>query len=406
MNDDELRRKLGRLGAHVTGHSPAPKQTSVTRRYQRLADTLGGKLQDDPSGVFCQVTETYPTGHAFGTTVVPDNLLGREVELSSFSAGEVEGRVRLSDLLFFDLETTGLGGAGTVAFLVGCGSLTKDGFEVRQYVLPDYSDEVALLEHWLTEFSENTTLVTYNGASFDLNVIRDRLIMNRVARELPTESHIDLLHPSRRLYRRRLKDCSLTNLERELFGFYRVDDVPGYLIPSTYFDWLNSEDTTYLPQVLEHNRLDILTMLFVLLELSEAFASDGESLSADLDRYSLSRVYGRRKQPDRSLKTLDKALDSEGLTPDAKLFRSMMFKKTAQWEEAVGLWQSLSEEEAPERFHACIELAKYFEHRIKDVRRAYDFARLAQSSESGSPSARKALRYRLNRLHRKLKEID
>ena len=50
-------------------------------------------------------------------------------------------------LLFVDLETTGLaGGAGTYAFLVGCGWFDGGTFRVRQFLLSSFAAERALLE--------------------------------------------------------------------------------------------------------------------------------------------------------------------------------------------------------------------------------------------------------------------
>lgn len=49
-------------------------------------------------------------------------------------------------ILYLDTETTGFMGAGTVAFLVGVGYLTDEGFVVRQYLMRDYPEEKFLLE--------------------------------------------------------------------------------------------------------------------------------------------------------------------------------------------------------------------------------------------------------------------
>ena len=49
-------------------------------------------------------------------------------------------------VLFLDLETTGLaGGAGTYAFLVGCGWFDDTSFRLRQFFLPSAAAESALL---------------------------------------------------------------------------------------------------------------------------------------------------------------------------------------------------------------------------------------------------------------------
>ena len=50
-------------------------------------------------------------------------------------------------VVFFDIETTGLsGGAGTLAFLVGCGWFEDEGFRVRQFFLLVRRGERAMLD--------------------------------------------------------------------------------------------------------------------------------------------------------------------------------------------------------------------------------------------------------------------
>jgi uncharacterized protein YprB with RNaseH-like and TPR domain len=335
-------------------------------------------------------------------TLEPTDISSR-IALSSFSADEAEGRATLRDLLFFDLETTGLGGAGAVAFLSGCGSVTSEGFEVRQYLLPDYDDEAAVLEQLLEELTDSRTIVSYNGAAFDLNLIRDRMIINRVAREVPHSGHIDLLHSARRLFKRRLGDCTLTNIEREIFGFFREDDIPGYLIPSVYFDWLSSEDLTAMESVLEHNRLDILALYFLLQKVAGIFDSEGSDLDHVQDIYSLSRVYGRRRKLDKVTGMYER-MDLEALEPldeDILWYHSLAFKRSGDWDRAVQLWQSLSDSDSREGYFANIELAKYFEHRVKDIAQAESCARRARKICPYGPRQKTLLDKRLHRLSRK-----
>jgi hypothetical protein len=288
--------------------------------------------------------------------------------------------------------------------LIGCGSLTDDGFEVRQYLLPDYSDETALLEAVLEELSADRVIVSYNGAAFDLTMVRDRMVINRVARELDTSGHLDLLHSTRRLFRRRLRDCSLGNIERELLDFHRVDDIPGYLIPSVYFAWLSEESTDQLGSVLLHNRLDIFALHFVLELISETFASDGSNLRDVDDIHSLSRVYDRRRMPERALEIADR-MDSwcgDELADDILFFKSMALKRTGDIDRAVEIWQALSESESREGYFANVELAKHFEHRVRDCQTAYKHTLLARSVCPAGRTHRSALSRRLHRLEGKL----
>ena len=260
----------------MTSHSHNDSSRHPTR-YNDLASALSGKLILGNSGAYCLVTTYYPATHRHGSIDMPSSN-SECYPLSAFTVHEEPGQVAGPSLLFLDTETTGLGGTGTVPFLVGVGAVREQGFEIRQYIIPDYSDEATMLEAILEELSIEHTLVTYNGSAFDLPLIRDRFIINRVARDIKVSGHLDLLHSTRRLFKRRIKDCSLVNVERELFGFYREDDVPGYLIPSIYFDWLSTEDASPLVAVLKHNRLDILSLHFLAAEINRIFQTEGESL--------------------------------------------------------------------------------------------------------------------------------
>lgn len=227
MKNDRLTRRLDCV-KHLVAKSPTHAESAdVPPRYARLALAVGGETVVAPAGCYLEIETVFPFGFEFGSAKLGEPDVGISVAVSSYSALECDGEAPLADLVFIDTETTGLGGAGAVPFLVGCGSLERDGFAIRQYLLPDYNDEAALLEQVLTELGQHKTLVSYNGAAFDLTLIRDRFIVNRVAREVPCAGHFDLLHSVRRLFKRRVGDCSLTSIERELFGFYRQNDIPG-----------------------------------------------------------------------------------------------------------------------------------------------------------------------------------
>jgi uncharacterized protein YprB with RNaseH-like and TPR domain len=405
MGNDSLHSRLDALKHHIEPATQQRAGSKVPARYQRMAETLGGVLVDHSAGSFCLVRTLYPFGYVFGDSALEEFAGEVSVPLSSFAADEIEGSARLGDLVFFDTETTGLGGAGAVAFLIGCGRLTAEGFEIRQYVLPDYSDEVGMLESALEEFGDERALVTYNGLAFDVNLVRDRLIVNRVGRDIPHAAHIDLLHSARRLFRRRLGDCSLGNVEREVFGFHREDDIPGYLIPNVYFEWLSSEDLTQMTSVLEHNRRDILALYFLLLKVAGVFATEGLELDSVEDIYSLSRVYGRRRRIDRVV-SLYERLDQEAapaaVSAEVLLYHATAFKRGGNWSRAVDIWRRLGDMSAPEAFWANLELAKYFEHREKAPETAYQHAQEAQRLCPSGGKQRDDLRRRLSRLRSKL----
>ena len=180
------------------------------------------------------------------------------------------------DLLFFDLETTGLsGGAGTVAFLAAFGRLVYcDSTEqaaryklcITQYLLLDYPGESDFINALAVEFSgNNCTMVSYNGKCFDSQILNTRCLMNGL--HPPEYRHADLLHPARRLWKRHLENCSQACVETQILGIDREGDIPGSMAPDIWFAFLRDGETAPLMGICEHNRRDIegLARIFSLM---------------------------------------------------------------------------------------------------------------------------------------------
>lgn len=190
------------------------------------------------------------------------------IKLAAFSKN-LAGREALpGHLCFFDFETSGLsGGSGNIAFLAAVGSFTDNGdFVVRQLFMEDYPYEAAFLSSLLSLLKKPAAIVTYNGASFDMPLLNVRLAMNKInPGKLPV--HIDLLHAARRLFRKTLGDCSLKNLETELLGMFRQNDIPGSEVPAVWFDFLKTGNMAKMENVFRHNALDVMSLgrLFVLI---------------------------------------------------------------------------------------------------------------------------------------------
>jgi uncharacterized protein YprB with RNaseH-like and TPR domain len=171
--------------------------------------------------------------------------------------------------MFLDAETTGF--SNTPLFLVGIMYFDGENFIIDQLFARDYSEEVNLLHHF-SEFAPGfDILITFNGKSFDAPFIRDRMIYHRKHFEW-TQTHVDILHHSRRRWKDELPDCRLQTLESYICHRRRVDDVPGELVPDVYREFVRSGDIRLLADVFHHNALDLIT----LVELTVVLLLNGD----------------------------------------------------------------------------------------------------------------------------------
>ena len=172
-------------------------------------------------------------------------------------------------MVFWDTETTGLGGPGTYVFLVGLGYFEDDAFVVRQHFIRSPDEEPAMLQEIATALPQWPTMTTFNGASFDLPLLRSRLRSHGIAMDLQDVLHCDLLYGARRLWRGQLPNCRLQTLERHILDLARQDDVPSSQVPGLYRDYLEHGDLGSLDGVFYHNVLDIISLAGLMTAMHE-----------------------------------------------------------------------------------------------------------------------------------------
>jgi uncharacterized protein len=429
----------------------------------RVLEMLGATLLDDSSGPCIVVDRHYPLTHVHGhhpverfhsavrasQRALPWFLQRDSAEVSSGAA----------PLLFFDLETTGLsGGAGTYAFLVGFGLFDDEGFHTRQFFLRGYGEERALL-HAVTRQVTPTgsdpapILVTYNGRGFDVPLIDTRYQINRLRSPFDELPHVDMLFPARRLWKRRHAplgvrgrgtgfqpalragteagptmsrtvvpgdsedapgSCALTALERDILGLHRVDDVPGWEIPARYFGYARTGDASGLEAVLEHNRLDLLSLGAVSAVILRMVTEGAEEARERPDCLALGRLLEYLGRVDDAERCYCAAAEDDGMLEaeldryvraDALHWLAIHRRRTRRFHDAADAWRQLVDVpgiDAERKREALEALAIHNEHRAKDLEAARAFA---LSALQLADDARRVdeVRHRLGRLSRKLR---
>jgi len=180
----------------------------------------------------------------------PEDMAG-DTGLDAWRALGLQGAV------FLDLETTGL--SATPVFLAGMLMAESGGMVFRLLLARDYTEEAALLEAVAAEIVRRPVVVTFNGKSYDLPFLRERMGRLRVDRAEP-RAVLDLLHPARRRWGKQLPDCRLATLEWHLCRRLRAGDIPGKDIPAAYHRFVRDRDPRPLLKVFTHNLLDLYTL--------------------------------------------------------------------------------------------------------------------------------------------------
>ncbi len=363
----------------------------------------------------------------------------------------------LSRLLFFDLETTGLsGGAGICAFLVGFGWFERDTFRTRQYFLSGYGHEPALLRI-ASQVVADVTLVSFNGKAFDVPLIDGRYLFHRVPSPFETVEHIDLLHPARRLWRYRppvrlsidqerrdafaryfrmtrsadaesrprgrerggygwsagAASCALGALEEAVLGFRRTGDVPGGEIPARFFHYVRTGDVRPLQPVLEHNRLDLVSLAALSAIVARMLQEGAGAARNAHECLALGHLFERSGAADRAAACYSRAIDEHAgedwqtdpiVEREALRRLALRHRHERRFDEAAAAWQRLLDlPSAPSAFdlEAAHALAVHHEHRSRDLEAARTLAVRAMA-HARDTRLLEAWRHRLERLERKL----
>ena len=305
----------------------------------RMMDAAPAKA---PAAEGREETGLYHRENVFPLSTFCDRSYATTETLRTVFGCEFPRTVAPEDVLFLDTETTGLsGGVGTIAFQVGLGYFAPAGFVVEQFLMRDYPDEEAMLDLLAARMKRFSVLCTFNGKTFDVPLLKTRFLMHRIRDDGIPICHADVLFPARRLWKLRLKQCNLGTLETALLGVEREDDLPGALVPQTYFQYLKDRNFTPLIGILDHNRQDIVSLAQLFYVLCVQF-SHPEDIAEQEDLFSLARALEKQGQKEKAMKCYRLC---EGGSFRAQATRAMAVheKREGQYRAAAKLLETMLE---------------------------------------------------------------
>jgi uncharacterized protein YprB with RNaseH-like and TPR domain len=311
--------------------------------------------------------------------------VGRRPEFASDGMADVLNLARMversvSTAAFLDVETTGLNmGAGTLVIIVGLGFADGSEFVVRQYFLHDPAAEPAFLTTIASVVSRFDCIVTFNGKRFDVPMLLGRFHLHRFRDPIPP-NHIDILHPARRIWRQRLGRSNLGTLEERILGVVREVDVPGYEIPARYFAFLQHRGADLMRPVLDHNRQDVISMARLATVIGLLLRDDSVARrSSPSDLLGLGSLLETAGRGEHAALRYEAAL--VGASPveraEALLRLAKLAQKAKELDRAIQLFDAVSTYSTRRAASAAIDLAKIYEHHLREPEQALRYARRA-----------------------------
>ncbi len=333
--------KLKSLGVKVGAKDLPPPRPKHAFAIENVTD---GRIVATALGDAFVVEKIFTSEYRHGNTALPVNA-----SLATIADWANEPTLANGDLsrwVFLDTETSGLmGGTGTYAFLIGLGRFERDTFRLTQIFMRDPGQEPATLAA-VTQFLQPCdALVTFNGKSFDAPLLRNRYILNRADVPFANIAHLDLLPLARRLWRDRLESRALKSLEVHILGASRSEDeVPGFLIPQMYFDYLQNGDARPLTRVLYHNAMDVVAMAALLSHIAQLLDDPLTfAIEHGLDLVAIGKMFQDLGRLDDAAKLFRRGLESD--LPEDNFRATMqrlaeLHRKRGDTLAAIELWRA------------------------------------------------------------------
>lgn len=175
--------------------------------------------------------------------------------------------------LFIDIETTGLYAKSSNLYMIGCAYLNDTNGPAHwcsiQWFAQNYEDELNVLDAFVKFAADYRFLIHFNGNSFDIPYLQNKLEHYQLELDLNRFEGIDI-------YRRiapykgflKLPNCKQKTLEGFLHTTHREDKYTGGELIEIYHDYVLTHNENSEQLLLLHNEEDIKGMLEIVSALA------------------------------------------------------------------------------------------------------------------------------------------
>ena len=401
-----LKEKLQRLYSKSTPVKFMPEE-EVVRNYKNISNFINGEWVNTEHGDIFIAKKSIPIHTEYsGKSLkaifqINDDWLSR---LGNFKERKV---IDFTQTVFLDTETTGLSlGTGTVAFIVGIGYFSEDKFFIDQYFIDNFNKEPGMLQLISNSLEPFENIITFNGKAFDIPILESRFTINMLKSPFQKLSHLDLLHPARQLWNLELENCKLSTIEERILSIKRGNDLPGEEVPRFYFRYLHTSDPLEVKPIFQHNCQDIISLALTTIALWQHFHNIDPLSDSKLIQKSRAKILAKKGEIEKAISIYEKSLSEElpaYLEKETYIKLGLLYKKTGNLKKMEAFFEKAIEIEIPFYLTPYVELAKLYEHKVKDLQKAYEI--IQEALNKISPHKVKeiaSLEHRLKRIKRKM----
>lgn len=179
---------------------------------------------------------------------------------------DLEKYFNKQNVCFIDIETTGLSSKYNSIYLIGIMYYNMDEkmWYLMQLLAETLDEEEELLIYFKNIISKFDRIVTYNGDTFDIPFIKNRLNHFNIPYQIFSENSFDLYKYIRENKNYlNLENLKLKTLEKSL-GINREDLYSGKDCIKFYRDYLKTKNEEFKDIILKHNYDDLYYLIFIL----------------------------------------------------------------------------------------------------------------------------------------------